>query len=148
MIIKKHKTIQEEYVHSVVCNQCGCEMKTESSPNGNGVHIKYEGGYDSSYFGDGSSVEFDICEGCLHKMIKSFAVDPESDERYSNHEDAKDNTYDENFDDNFWECVRFCEKYPFVVDIIMKSIADGKRITCKKPGICDKFPCACMACGD
>jgi hypothetical protein len=55
---------------------------------------------------------------------------------------------DDNFDNRFWECVDFCEKYPFVVDVILKSIIDGKRINCKRPGTCDKFPCACLACED
>ena len=34
-------------------------------------HIRFTGGYDS-IFGDGTSVECDICQHCLHSMIKDY----------------------------------------------------------------------------
>ena len=40
--------------------------------------------------------------------------------------------------------MNFCKEYPLVADVVMKSIIEGKRIVCERPGKCDKFPCACM----
>ena len=61
---------------------------------------------------------------------------------------AKKDSYDKNFDKRFWDCVSFCEEYPLVVDVIMKSIIEGKKVSCSKPGKCEKFPCSCLVCDD
>jgi hypothetical protein len=55
---------------------------------------------------------------------------------------------DKDFDKRFWDCVEFCKENPIVANVILQSIIDGKRITCKRPGECKKFPCACLACED
>jgi len=64
-LVKIDKTIPI----SIKCNMCKKEMITDISPFGNGVNVCYEGGYDSDFFGDGSYLEFDICEECLFKKI-------------------------------------------------------------------------------
>jgi len=57
---------------SIKCDKCGKEMITQASDNGNGVLIYYDGGYDSDFFGDGTTIEFDLCEECLFNFIQTF----------------------------------------------------------------------------
>lgn len=76
------KTQINHKVVSVLCNRCGAEMKTECSPQGNGVHVFYEAGYDSVEFGDGSTVEFDLCEGCISQIIEDFEIPVKLENRY------------------------------------------------------------------
>lgn len=75
--VLKHKTI------SILCNRCGAEMKTECSPNGNGINVHYEAGYDSVEFGDGSVVDFDLCEGCLSQIVEGFKIPASIINRYA-----------------------------------------------------------------
>jgi len=81
------KVIRHKIV-SVLCNRCGAEMKTDFSPKGNGINVVYEGGYDSDEFGDGSIVEFDLCEGCMSQMIEDFAIPPHIMHAYAEEDDS------------------------------------------------------------
>jgi hypothetical protein len=72
--MKEYKPVMVsvEDLSSVKCDKCQKEMLTDCSPFGNGICIKYKGGYDSEHFGDGSDIEIDLCEECLFEFVKSF----------------------------------------------------------------------------
>ena len=76
-------TVLKSKITSVLCNRCGAEMKTECSPKGNGINVRYEAGYDSVEFGDGSIVDFDLCEGCLSQLVEEFKIPPSIMNRYA-----------------------------------------------------------------
>jgi hypothetical protein len=74
------RVVEQLEVTSILCNKCGKEMLTESSRDGNGVHVGYDGGFDSKHFGDGVSVDFDLCEECLFNLCREFKHPPNSAE--------------------------------------------------------------------
>lgn len=67
---KKVAKIIEEVV-SVKCDKCGKEYDANDLETQEFHHIKFCGGY-ASVFGDGTEVECDICQHCLHGMIGDF----------------------------------------------------------------------------
>jgi hypothetical protein len=93
--IKQEQTKKEEVVVAIQCDCCKKVYHAEETrfdekmgvaciTNQNDMwdlqefhHIDFTGGY-GSIFGDGTQVQCDICQHCLHKMISPFmrAVDP------------------------------------------------------------------------
>lgn len=71
----KQEMIIEKCV-SLICDKCKKEYLCDSSDDTLEIqeflHINFVGGY-VSVFGDGSRVSADICQHCLHEMIKDFA---------------------------------------------------------------------------
>ena len=73
--MKKYYTITKEVkeIESITCDKCGKEYSKVNNPEE--IHeflsIDFVGGYDS-VFGDGTDVECDICQHCLHEMIKDI----------------------------------------------------------------------------
>ena len=74
---KTQKLVEAEELSHVVCNVCGNVMTTRCASEGNGSHVKFVGCYDSSFFGDLTIVEFDVCEECLYKWSKTFKIPPD-----------------------------------------------------------------------
>ncbi len=73
--IKKVKVPELEYI---VCDRCEKKI-TDDFELQEMHHINFVGGY-SSIFGDGSVVACDLCQHCLHEMIKDFCnIDLEKD---------------------------------------------------------------------
>lgn len=77
----KIKKVQEtktvEVLEEIICNKCG-----EHFTYGGGFHgidIRHSGGC-ASKIGDGTVVEFAICEVCLIEMFKEFTILPEYSE--------------------------------------------------------------------
>ena len=66
---KVTKTIEE--VVSVKCDKCGKAYHANDMETGQFHHVRFRGGY-ASIFGDGTEVECDICQHCLHEMIGDF----------------------------------------------------------------------------
>ena len=61
----------------VTCNRC----KAEASFEGEDVfraqeflHVVFEYGYGSEHFGDGTRIEFDLCEACTFRMTENFVI--------------------------------------------------------------------------
>ena len=77
------KEVRKNKICSIRCNRCGEDMITDCSPMGNGINVKFEAGYDSSVFGDGAIVSFDLCEGCIKDISDDFSIPPKIDNRYS-----------------------------------------------------------------
>jgi hypothetical protein len=71
-MITYKKTIKEvEEVFSMRCDKCGNEYDSNDLEAQEFCHIKFRGGY-TSVFGDGTDVECDICQHCLHEIIGDF----------------------------------------------------------------------------
>ncbi|MCL0065920.1 hypothetical protein M1N79_03480 [Dehalococcoidia bacterium] len=72
MIKYKKVTKTTEEISSVKCDKCGKEYDVDDVFEVQEFHyISFWGGY-GSIFGDGTKVECDICQHCLHEMISSF----------------------------------------------------------------------------
>lgn len=74
MINRKSVRVSQPIVISKQCDKC----KKSYSAEGDGVletqefhHIRFTGGY-GSVFGDETTVQCDICQHCLHKMIHKY----------------------------------------------------------------------------
>jgi hypothetical protein len=68
MIRYKSETKTVEEITSFKCDKCGKEYDAKDFEMQEFHHIKFTGGY-ASVFGDGTEVECDICQHCLHQMI-------------------------------------------------------------------------------
>lgn len=69
-IIKKITETREiEVVEKTLCNQCGEEIDQYDSC----LKARLSGGYNSP-IGDGIETEFDICEHCVIKIMKTFKI--------------------------------------------------------------------------
>ena len=66
----------EEKLQTVVtgfaCDRCSKHVDVDDLDHQEGHHIDFVGGF-SSVFGDGAKVECDLCQECLHELIKDFA---------------------------------------------------------------------------
>ncbi len=62
--------VESRTIKSVICDKCGREF-TDTLDLQEFHFIQFIGGY-SSAFGDGSSVECQICQNCLYDMIKDI----------------------------------------------------------------------------
>lgn len=71
MIKTKTVQIEETKVVSKQCDICkdNYDIEKDIFECQEFLHIRFTGGYGSN-FGDGTSVECDICQRCLHAMIK------------------------------------------------------------------------------
>ena len=78
MLIKK--LVSTETVTGFTCDRCGKAVSNENDDKtvtnksmdfNEGHFIKFTGGY-TSVFGDCAIVECDLCQICLHYLIKDF----------------------------------------------------------------------------
>jgi hypothetical protein len=82
--MRKFKKVQKEELEvvDIVCNKCGKNCWNEESGWGQEVrHFQVTGGYWSKLLGDMNQYDFDLCEKCLWKLIKSFKVPPQMYDR-------------------------------------------------------------------
>ena len=87
-----HKvTVEKDFIDDIICNSCGqsCIPTEGCGPEGI-TEITVDGGYGSNVIGDGDSLTFSICEGCLVHIVMDFAIAPV----YSNQDDVEPD-YDE-----------------------------------------------------
>lgn len=70
MIITKKVTVENDEIVGIVCDKCKKEF-SDLLELQEFHHIRFTGGYGSA-FGDGMNVECDICQSCLHEMIKDI----------------------------------------------------------------------------
>ena len=68
MINYKEVQKTEQKIASVKCDICGKVYDADDLEIQEFHHIDFCGGY-GSVFGDGTQVNCDICQHCLHKMI-------------------------------------------------------------------------------
>ena len=71
MIRYQHKVLVERTV--CTCDRCGKESIYEEDPVEwqERFSIRFRGGY-GSVFGDGSSVEGDFCQACIHQVLGKY----------------------------------------------------------------------------
>jgi len=69
---KKTKCVVET-LGKLICDVCKKEYNPEKDilETQEFNHINFQGGYDS-VFGDGSTVELDICQHCLKKLLGEY----------------------------------------------------------------------------
>ena len=70
MYLKKVVEVEEKEPISYVCDKCGKEL-TDCMETQEMHLIRFTGGY-ASIFGDCVSIECDLCQECLMKMIKGI----------------------------------------------------------------------------
>lgn len=82
MIITKKENREVEVIEDVLCNQCGCSLKSKEFPNGfiGAVGISVSGSYTSEYLDDMTEYNFSLCEKCLSNLFKSFKIKVETKE--------------------------------------------------------------------
>lgn len=74
MIKYKKKNIETYEVESITCDVCKKEYDYTDIMETQEFHrINFDGGY-GSVFGDGVTVEYDICQYCLHRIIKDYMM--------------------------------------------------------------------------
>jgi len=72
MIKTKFVPTKYEEIEAIICDSCGREMHpTDHIEYQESFSIVFTGGY-GSIFGDGVDITCDLCQYCLHKMIKDF----------------------------------------------------------------------------
>lgn len=71
MILYNTITVEVEKIKSVICDKCKKKYEPNDLETQEFHHIKSTGGY-SSVFGDGTKIECDLCQHCLHDMIGSI----------------------------------------------------------------------------
>lgn len=71
--MKKYKEVQEtvEKIESITCDVCGKDIFDDILEYEEKVSINYIGGY-GSVFGDGSTVEIDICQKCFKDKLGEY----------------------------------------------------------------------------
>jgi len=74
MIRTKAEIVEKEVIKPVSyqCDKCKKDFDIEEYDEIQEFHhIRFTGGY-GSIFGDGTGVECDLCQKCLHAMIKDY----------------------------------------------------------------------------
>lgn len=71
MINYKEVQKTEQEIASIKCDICGKVYDADDLEIQEFHHIDFCGGYGSA-FGDGTQVNCDICQHCLHKMMGDF----------------------------------------------------------------------------
>ncbi len=69
-MIHTEKRLQD-VVTGFTCDRCRKSVAADAFEYPEGHHIAFTGGY-SSVFGDGVSVECDLCQDCLKELIQDF----------------------------------------------------------------------------
>lgn len=72
---KVTETHEVEVVEQTLCNQCGEDIH----PYDSRLKARMSGGYNSP-IGDGIETDFDICEHCVLKMMKTFKIPAKQNE--------------------------------------------------------------------
>lgn len=64
---------KEKEIVSITCDKCGklYDSGSDSSEIQEFHHINFRGGY-GSVFGDGTQVNCDLCQHCLHMMLGDY----------------------------------------------------------------------------
>ena len=71
--MRKYKNQKENQVQEILCNCCGKKIRIENGMVMEGVfHGQVQWGYFSQK--DGRKDEFDLCENCYDRFVKSFAL--------------------------------------------------------------------------
>jgi hypothetical protein len=72
--------VTERAVVKFTCDKCKKEITNDDFIESQETHsIRLMGGY-GSVFGDGSEVSCDLCQHCLHNLIKDFCVYEDEEE--------------------------------------------------------------------
>ncbi len=77
MITTSLKTVTVRTRDRVMCNRCKAEASFEGTDRFDApayVHAEFEYGYGSEHFGDGTRINFDLCESCMFQITKDFAI--------------------------------------------------------------------------
>lgn len=73
------KSLTQEVIDDILCNQCGESCQDESGMNFEGlIETNVCGGY-SSLLGDSIRYTFSLCERCLEQLFRGFQIATEID---------------------------------------------------------------------
>jgi hypothetical protein len=98
----KIKDVQpQSYVKTLQCDRCNLEAEVEESEFYEFTSIEFTAGY-GSIFGDGNSIELDICQQCLKETLGQYLKisEPQPIPNKLCSSSLFDN-YDDFIDDNF-----------------------------------------------
>ena len=65
--VKQHQEFK--VITAVTCDICGTTHKVDPLDATPMVHIEHNFGYESTHFGDCTTLSCDICEACLHEFL-------------------------------------------------------------------------------
>ena len=71
--MKHTREVLTPVVTGFTCDRCALVTDAESLDFQEALHIDFVGGY-SSVFGDGTRVRCDLCQDCLHTLIKDHCL--------------------------------------------------------------------------
>lgn len=74
MIVTIQREITTEVIKAIVCNRCHKEIFPEVDPVSEMIHVRYTGGFNSTFPGDGKKLECDLCESCFQELLEEFCV--------------------------------------------------------------------------
>ena len=75
MEVKETKTVEQEVITDILCNQCGESLMRWSGGNENGIRALMTSGYDSPIIPDVDlMLTFAICEPCVIEIAKGFKI--------------------------------------------------------------------------
>lgn len=74
MIKTKKRTIEVDVCDDMLCNKCGKSFYEKNGEPEGLIDLRFTGGYYSQYFGDMTSIKFDICEKCLYEWVEAFKI--------------------------------------------------------------------------
>lgn len=64
----KYENVTTKQSVAAVCDRCGREMQKHDGEWEERISIAFRGGYDS-IFGDGNTVELDLCQHCIKEVL-------------------------------------------------------------------------------
>lgn len=69
MIITKTKTVTEEVIDHIICDNCGKKITPDDYIEWQEkLYIRFTGGY-GSIFGDGTTMEAQLCQDCIDSVL-------------------------------------------------------------------------------
>jgi len=73
MKIRRKEEVIVDQVVAVECDRCH-ELFYDIFDLQEMLDIRFTGGYGSTFWGDMTSVEVDLCEKCSYELFKDFAI--------------------------------------------------------------------------
>ena len=71
------QTLMNDQIEDIICNNCGSSCRKNQDCGFEGlIEVEASGGYESEIIGDGSSISFSLCEGCLIAITNKFKHPP------------------------------------------------------------------------
>jgi hypothetical protein len=80
MIITKEKVVTEKVVDHIICDSCGLKYTPENYEDWQEILcLRFTGGY-GSVFGDGTTMEAQICQLCVRLLLGNILRETEDED--------------------------------------------------------------------